>query len=642
MVSGRARFTAATLTLAALIVGVGARGGMAASRVRVLADKASPLATASRDRGPAHGSIDFSVALRWRHARALAALDQAVADPTSSAYAHYLTPAQFRSRFAPRRAAVARVVRFLRSRGFKVEGVSKGRMLVAATGSVAAAERTFRTELRRYQIAGHELVEAAEPATIPASLAQPVLGVEGLNQVLARPRAKSSEAPPPPLLRSAKPCSRYWAQRVATTQPKAYGRHRPWIPCGYTPAQLQSAYGLSGEIGTGINGSGQTVVIVDAFASPTIERDIQTYSRRHGLPPASLTQTVLGGPCRVGCSASVRQGWYGEETLDLDAVHTTAPGASISYVGARDAGKGLDEALAYALDNHLGSIITNSWGFLGEAVGATVVQVGEQLHQQAIAEGIGLYFSSGDGGDEHRQPPNGAGYISPDYPASSPLVTAVGGTSLGIGPGGNYRFETGWGTFRTLKKRKHWLPTPPGTFFYGSGGGTSRVFDEPAYQGGVVPAALAGRYGGAARVVPDVAIDGDPSTGILVGETQTFPNGDRRYAEARYGGTSLSCPLFAGVMALADQAAGFAHGFASPALYARAGTGAFRDVVPSPTRLAAARRDFVNGVNRRKGSHISLRTFGMDASLRTAPGYDDVTGLGSPNGPSFIAALRTP
>jgi subtilase family serine protease len=412
------------------------------------------------------------------------------------------------------------------------------------------------------------------------------------------------------------------------------------VPCGYAGAQLQRAYGVAADHAAGINGLGQTVVVIDAFASPTLGRDVHIYSRRHGMPPATISETVLHGGCHTACKRSDRQGWYGEETLDVEAVHTTAPGAAIHYVGARDAGKGLDEALAFALDNRLGAIVTNSYGFFGESVGAAAVRVGEQLHQQAVAEGIGLCFSSGDGGDEHRQPPNGAGYVTPDYPASSPDVTAVGGTSLAIGPGDVYRFETGWGTFRAVKKHGRWTPAAPGRFFYGGGGGTSRLFTQPSYQTAVVPPALAGKYGGAGRVVPDVAMDGDPTTGMLVGETQTFPSGKRRYAEARFGGTSLSSPLFAGVMALADQAAGFAHGFANPALYSIAGTGAFRDIVPSSTTLAAIRRDFVNGVNGRKGYKLSLRTLDRDSSLRTAPGFDNVTGLGSPNGATFVNALR--
>jgi subtilase family serine protease len=134
-------------------------------------------------------------------------------------------------------------------------------------------------------------------------------------------------------------------------------------------------------------------------------------------------------------------------------------------------------------------------------------------------------------------------------------------------------------------------------------------------------------------------MDGDPSTGLLVGQTQTFPGHVERYGEYRLGGTSLSSPLFAGVMALADDAAGAPHGFVNPALYSLAGTAAFRDVVDPPRTVAAARTDFVNGVNKEDGLSYNLRTMNDTGTIRTRPGYDDVTGLGSPNGRRFLDAL---
>jgi subtilase family serine protease len=634
VISGWSRGMAAFIAAAAVVAGIGASSGAAATPARKTIDRAPKAATASRDRGAAHGSLDFSVALKWRHRQALAALDRAVSDPSSPDYGRYLTPAQFRRRFSPTGADVAAVTGFLRSHGFRVGNVSKARMLVEASGSVRQAERAFHTDLRRYAIGGHRLIESAKPVSVPASLGSTVLGVDGLNQALAHPLAMR-QAPPAPVFLQPKPCSKWWAQHYATSQPKAFGQRQPWIVCGYAGAQIQGAYGVSGAIGAGLDGRGQTVAIIDAFASPTIVADIQTYSQRHGLPPATVTQTIFPG-CQQNCSAANQQGWYGEETLDFDAAHTIAPGAAIHYLGARDSGKGLDDALAYAVDNRVASIITNSYGFLGENVGTAAIAIGEQIHQEAVVEGIGLYFSSGDDGDERST----LGYVSADYPASSPYVTAVGGTSLGIGPSNNTRFNTGWGTFRTDKKHKQWKPAPPGAFFYGSGGGTSRLFSEPGYQLGVVPPALAGHYGGAGRVVPDISMDGDPTTGLLTGQTQTFPNGKAKYAEARYGGTSLSSPLLAGYMAIADQAAGFAHGFVNPRIYALAGTGAIADVTSPGSQLAAVRRDYVNGVNGAKGYTVSLRSINLDSSLRTTPGYDNVTGLGVPNGAALIQALK--
>ena len=134
-------------------------------------------------------------------------------------------------------------------------------------------------------------------------------------------------------------------------------------------------------------------------------------------------------------------------------------------------------------------------------------------------------------------------------------------------------------------------------------------------------------------------MDGDPNTGYIVGQTQAFPGHIERYGEYRLGGTSLSSPLFAGVMALADDAAGSSHGFVNPLLYSLAGSGAFRDTVDPPTTIAAARTDFVNGVNRTDGLSYTLRSMNFTGTIDTRPGYDDVTGVGSPNGRRFLEAL---
>ena len=131
------------------------------------------------------------------------------------------------------------------------------------------------------------------------------------------------------------------------------------------------------------------------------------------------------------------------------------------------------------------------------------------------------------------------------------------------------------------------------------------LFAEPTYQVGIVPDALATRWNGLNRVVPDVATVGDPTTGFLVGETQAFPSGAPRYAECRIGGTSLSCPVFAAIMALADQAKGIHHGFANPLLYSLAGSAAFRDIVDPPSPMAAVRTDWANFLNPHQGQSCS-------------------------------------
>ena len=141
----------------------------------------------------------------------------------------------------------------------------------------------------------------------------------------------------------------------------------------------------------------------------------------------------------------------------------------------------------------------------------------------------------------------------------------------------------------------------------------------------MVPDALATRWNSRNRVVPDVATVGDPNTGFLTGQTQAFPNGPR-YAEYRVGGTSLSCPVFAAIMALADQSAGMRHGFANPALYAHAGSQAFRDIADPASPMASIRVLFNNSLNPRLGLDFALRSYNQTGTLDVVAGYDDVTG----------------
>ncbi|HEY5001244.1 MAG TPA: S8 family serine peptidase, partial [Candidatus Cryosericum sp.] len=212
------------------------------------------------------------------------------------------------------------------------------------------------------------------------------------------------------------------------------------------------------------------------------------------------------------------------------------------------------------------------------------------------------------------------GYATPDWPASSPWVTAVGGTSLAINSAKTRVFETGWGT-SDYSCDTGTLATTRTGWLYGSGGGVSMLFAKPWYQSGL---------GLTGRGVPDVAALGDPQTGLLIGQTQTFPDGVY-YDEYRVGGTSLSSPIFAGLMALAQQKADRAFGFANPAFYAK--PRAFYDVISVKT--AVARRNFVNSVDASAGTVDRLRTFddySGSPTQHTNAGWDNVTGLGVPNG----------
>ena len=633
------KYLVCVVAFALSLAGVGAASGRPAS-VRVAGSRPSWARASNLVRRVDPASrVDFLVFLGWRDAAGVTAVASAVSDPNSASYGRYLSAAEFRARFSPARADVDAVRRWLGHAGLRVDGVPTSRLWVAASGSARDVERALGTGLAMYRTGTNVRRATTGDPRVPAELAGIVKGFVGLSDVRMR-TGISNRLPKPPAFKNGRPCSTFWGEKVADTLPPAYGSAAPYAPCGYTPDQLQSAYGMSDAIAAGVDGTGQTVAVIDAFASPTMDRDLRKYSARHGLPQADLTQYNV--PPTPGSDIANQQGWWGEETLDLEAIHSLAPGAKLVFLGARDnSGRGLLERFEFAVDGNLAQIISNSYGTAGEKIAPSGFAAWEAVFQQAASMGIGSYFSSGDCGD-NKDPDGlcgGTGYITTDYSASSPWVTSVGGTSLGVGDQGQYLFETGWGTTASYVGKHGWKPKPPGQYRYGSGGGTSGLFAEPTYQVGIVPDALATRWNGRNRVVPDVATVGDPTTGFLVGETQAFPSGAPRYAEYRIGGTSLSCPLFAAIMALADQAKGIHHGFANPLLYSLAGSAAFRDIVDPQSPMAAVRTDWANFLNPHQGQLFTLRSLNQTGTLDTAPGYDDVTGLGSPNGQAFLDAM---
>jgi subtilase family serine protease len=504
-------------------------------------------------------------------------------------------------------------------------------------GTVSQVETAFGTPLNMYRVQGLTVRSPSTDVSIPDSLAGVVSGVIGLDDSAQFVQADhaGADAPPPAAFVTGTPCSTYWGEKQAVGFTNPYGAGTlPYAPCGYTPAQVKGAYGISGY-----DGAGQTAAIIDAYAAPTIVQDVNQWSTNRGLPTLAanqFAQVVAPGTFRHPERGAKQdpQGWYGEETLDVEAVHGMAPAAKIVYVGAPNNFQDLDAALNHVVDRGLAQIVTNSYGFPTELLPPGYILPYEDTILQGVVEGIGIYFSSGDNNDESLT----VGYQTADWPASSPFVTAVGGTSLAVGAANNYLFETGWGSTTSTWNGSTWAPTPPGAWIYGSGGGVSRLFPEPAYQQGVVPAAVFAAQGRTGRAVPDIAAVGDPNTGYIVGESQTFPDGTVKYSEYRLGGTSLSSPLIAGIMALADQAAGHPHGFANPALYALAGSAAYRDVTDPASTVAVVRTNFLNGVDASGGLGYVLRTMNQTLSLHTTAGYDDVTGLGTPTS-SFLSSL---
>ncbi len=659
----------AALAAAVLALGAAAAPAGAASRTTVTGS-VPKWAQPSRDRGAAPDKqVTVTVYLPLRDADAANALLARVTDPSNASYGQFLSPDAFRDRFAPSDADVAAVEGFLRGAGLTVTDVAANNQSVEAAGTLAQAEGAFATSVHRYAYKGRLLDAPSGNLSVPASLDGKVLAVSGLDQSGAFTRPQSdipgaspqaapqgvrpgagTGAPPPDAFVNAPPCSTYFGEKTATQYPSVKGQKVPFAPCGYTPPQYQGAYGTAGLVSKGIDGRGVTVAITDAYAAPTILTDANTYAQRHGQKPfkgGQFRQILPKRPFQYGFDDAVNgdqcgeQGWYGEETLDVEAVHAMAPGANVLYVAARNCfDDGFLAALNKIVARRQADIITNSWDDLEQFLTPDLQQAYGAIFTQAALEGIGVFFSSGDDGDESLDDAdtNPRGGPDVDYPASDPLVTAVGGTSLGVNRNNGYQFETAWatGTSDLSANGQAWEPPYPGDFFYGGGGGASSIFAEPFYQRGVVPNGVArGR-----RALPDIAMDGDPGTGMLVGETQTFPDGSVRYGEYRIGGTSLSSPLYAGLEALADQAAGRPHGFANPAIYRLDGAPVVHDIKGKSPVPAIVRVEYNNGVDDADGTFVVLRSLDDEAeSLHLAPGWDNLTGVGTPDGPGYVKAL---
>ncbi|MFF4208164.1 protease pro-enzyme activation domain-containing protein [Streptomyces sp. NPDC001796] len=636
----RAVSMAATLPMiaGALALGIPAAHAANSPARDVLQGTKPAWATATADKGATSDSAQVSarVYLAGRDARGLAAYAKAVSDPHSPLYGKYLSAKQAQARFGATKEQVAAVKSWLKASGLKVTAVTQH--YVAVTGDVAAAEKAFGTQLHNYAKAGKTYRAPSKAATAPESLKGAVLTVTGLDNAPHKANHDDQLPPPETVFRNSGPFSSYYGSNTATTLPQAYGHAIPYAVKGYTGKQLRAAYGAGTRTGKGVR-----IAITDAYASPTIAFDAATYANKHGDAAWTTSQLRQVLPDQYTktkeCSAA---GWYGEETLDVEAVHAVAPAANVTYVGAASCyDDDLLDSLSKVVDNHLADIVSNSWGDTEANQTPDLAAAYDQVFQFGAAEGIGFYFSSGDNGDEVAN----TGTKQVDTPANSAWVTAVGGTSLAVGKNDTYQWETGWGTEKALLSAdgKSWTNFP-GAFTSGAGGGTSKTVAEPYYQKGVVPDALANANNATGnRVVPDIAAIADPNTGFLVGQTQTLPDGKTQaYDEYRIGGTSLAAPVIAAVQALAQEARGGQPiGFANPEIYARYGSKAYHDVTDNPTGsgLAVARIDFVNGHDATGGLATSVRSLGKDSSLSAVKGYDDVTGVGSP-APGYVESYK--
>jgi len=380
----------------------------------------------------------------------------------------------------------------------------------------------------------------------------------------------------------------------------------PRIGGGLSPAQLVAAYDTGLLYSRGITGKGQTIVIVDPFGSPTIERDLAAYDKAWHLPaPPSFRVIAPAGPVPPFRPVGARTGAAIETTLDVESAHLLAPGASILLVetptAETEGTAGFPEivrAEEYVIRHHLGSVISMSLGATERTFPSRASIMGLRSAFADASSGrnmITLVAASGDVGAAGLMLNGRTVYRTPQigWPASDPLVIAVGGTQLGAQSPGT--------------------ATAPATAWPESGGGRSVVFPRPQFQNSL--AGIVGRT----RGIPDISMDASCDSGLEMYATPGSVGSSRRWNVVC--GTSLAAPLFAAVVALADQQAGRPLGPITPLLYhlAKIGDPGIIDV-------------------RGPGN-----TFSRDGTtvrgFPAGPGYDLVTGLGTIDAAKFVPDL---
>ncbi len=422
----------------------------------------------------------------------------------------------------------------------------ENRLVLGVSGSVHEFQEALGVRFSLHK-RGDSLFYSAENPKLPSRFALVVSGIVGLdNSTSAQPSHSII-----PLAANGKP--------------------------PFSPQQIRSAYGVTPLLNRGIDGKGQNITIVSAYGSATLSNDLTVFANQYSVLRANGSVYYPSGQ-----PASQNNSWAMETTLDVAWASVMAPRAVANLVVSPTSRESdLFASVNFAVSMNLGKIISLSWGSDERPQNSLF----EPIFQQAVAQGIAVFAASGDCGAFAGGSPPRCDRVrrAVSYPASSQYVTAVGGTSLILDTQDRYLQETGWN---------------------GSGGGVSTVFAMPSWQKkGGVPTSTT-------RVLPDVAVVGDPKTGVYL----TF-NG-KLYG---FGGTSLSTPLMAGSFALANQLRGSNLGFASPLLYNHAQSPAY-------------------------GTTIRDVTSGSNGFYQSTKGWDYVTGWGSPDinllGTSFAERLR--
>ncbi|WP_433975634.1 S53 family peptidase [Tunturiibacter lichenicola] len=643
----------------------------------------------SADLGPVNPSteINLTVHLKLPRQTEFDKAVEALYDPTSPTFHKWMTDADLKT-YAPTGAQIEIVRRELEKQGLTILSTDTNGFTIRVRGAASSVARAFNTQINQFRHNGKVFRANIQNAQLSGEAGQYVSTVAGLESHQAHPlvsRAidpKTKQFYPSTEVTSSTSAALSKNLRGLMTDqclsaPTAFdfqsgtpatngvyfgnvymqGNQLLLISCDYNAASLQAAYGLTAAYKKGLDGTGQTIVLVEAYGDSTIEKDANVFSNLMGLPAltSSNFQIVYPEGQPANPNAGVLTGWNTEIALDVDWAHAMAPGAKIVVVvtTGQDS-EDFQDAIRYVVSHKLGNSVSNSYEIDTDLIAGSLEQKSwDQTLEVATAKGISVNFSTGDSGDEGLGTPVGAAGV----PSVSPHATAVGGTSILNQVGSSTgTITTGWGSVGNYLMQGGIVQDPPaGNSFFvaGSGGGESIFFPKPSWQKALP---------GTGRQTPDVSALADPYTGVPIVLSDQFGVAFLQYG---FGGTSLASPIFSAFWAIANQKAGKPLGQAAPAIAALP-KGDIQDVLPTTPSTVTNPAGVVfdqNGSNYYSAANLfsgALDTstgftsaiwpfvggdtwavigFGIDTSLTVTPGWDNVTGYGTPNGLTFINAV---
>jgi kumamolisin len=527
---------------------------------------------------PISTSLEVAVGLPSRDPAGLASFVAAASVPGTAGYRAYLSSGQAEQRFGASPEAIGAARAYFAGFGLPATTNPDG-LLLYVSGPAARIGAAFDTTFDEYRSSsGRTFVSHPTPATLPGSLG--TSGVFGLGNVtpLTPSAALVPEFAPAP--------------DVACTGPSG----------GLTPCAIARAYNITPLETNGTTGHGTSIAVVDAYASnegqTQLTTDLAEFAADSSIPVGNVSY-LYPVPTTADLNASgTNIDWAFEDALDLEWARATAPGATVDMTFSPNPDAGLYDAVDWLVSEDAVNVVSMSWGEpdtgifnafdtpCSSACNATTdgsYEILGPVLQLGAAEGITFFAASGDCGSA-----DGTSGVATNFPASDPYVTGVGGTDLTVSANDTYAGEIAWSGNSTGA-------SSPGCQNQGGSGGGYAPFPEPWWQSSITDP-------GHSRGVPDVALDAADPVAVVVDGGSTGVSG-----------TSVGTPIWAGIAALADQYAGQDLGLLNPSLY---------DIL----RGSSYDRDFHD---------ITLGTNGYSAG----PGWDPVTGIGSPNVGLLIPGL---